>query len=310
VERNLVARVDGGDGGIVESWRAHRLTVLAVTAALVLAAGCGGGDEDAGGGQAAKASPAATSESASREVMASVDGRELSGHCSGTQAGDSPAVLLESGMGGGQDQLSDIEARFARRTLVCAYERAGVGGTDPAATTPRPVSELVADLDAFAAAAGARPPYLLVGQSMGANVVFMYAQAHPEKVAGFVSMNPVPPAETWLDAAKKVQTKAEFAEERSFYRGANDESTSFLEPMLSDRLPSNMPYAVMFDEDCGGDSEFCDRILPALARTTRSLAAVGDGGRFVRAAGAGHNIFEVEPDLVQDTINDVLNDAN
>ena len=242
-------------------------------------------------------------------MTATVDGRELSGHCSGTQQEGSPAILLDSGMGGGQDQLSDVEQRLAGRTLVCAYDRAGVGASDPPAETPRPVSELVADLDAFAAAADARPPYLLVGQSMGGNVVFMYAQAHPENVAGFVSMNPVPPAETFIDAAKKVETKAEFAEERSFYGGANDEYASFHEPMLSDRLPSSMPYAVMFDEDCDGDTEFCARILPPLTRTTRSLAAVGDGGRFVRAKGAGHNIFDVEPELVQETINDVMNDS-
>jgi hypothetical protein len=43
-----------------------------------------------------------------------------------------------------------------------------------------------------------------------------------------------------------------------------------------------MPYVVMFDEDCDGDTEFCDRILPPLTAATRSLAAVGAGGRFVR----------------------------
>ena len=194
----------------------RRPTILAVIAALLFAAGCGGGDEDTASEKAAKATPTATVESASREVTASVDGRELSGHCSGTQQEGSPAILLDSGMGGGQHQLSDIEERFAERTLVCAYDRAGVGASDPPAKTPRPVSELVADLDAFAAAADARPPYLLAGHSMGANVVFMYAQAHPEKVAGFVAMNPVPPEETFFAAAKKVETKAEFAEERSF----------------------------------------------------------------------------------------------
>ena len=288
----------------------RRPTIVAVTAALLLAAGCGGGDEHTSTEKAAKASSTATAESASREVSASVDGRELSGHCSGTQQEGSPAILLDSGMGGGQYELADLEKRFASRTLVCAYDRAGVGASDPPAETPRPVSELVADLDSFAAAANVLPPYLLVGQSMGANVVFMYAQAHPEKVAGFVAMNPVPPAETFIEAAKKVETKAEFSEERSFNRGGNDEDTSFQEPVLSDRLPSSMPYAVMFDEDCDGDTEFCGRILPPLAQTTRSLAAVGDGGRFVRAKRAGHDIFDVDPELVHATITDVLNDKN
>jgi pimeloyl-ACP methyl ester carboxylesterase len=241
-------------------------------------------------------------------VTASVDGRKLSGHCSGAQQGGSPAILLESGMGSGQTQLNSIEEALAERTLVCSYDRAGTAGSDPPSNVPRPVSELVADLDAFAAAAEAQPPYVLVGQSMGGNVVFMYAQAHPEKVAGFVSMNPVPPAETWLRAVKGAMTKHEFADERSFYRGENDAHTSFNEPMLSNPLPPKMPYAVMFDEDCYTD--FCGRILPALTAATRSLAAVGDGGRFVRAKGAGHNIFEADPELVQETITDVLSDTN
>jgi hypothetical protein len=122
-------------------------------------------------------------------------------------------------------------------------------------------------------------------------------------------MNPVPPGETFIAAAKKVETAAEFADERSFYRGANDEDTSLREPTLGNPLPASMPYAVMFDEDCGGDSDFCSRILPPLIRTTKSLAAVGDGGRFVRAKGAGHDIFSADPELVQQTINEVLDDA-
>ena len=104
-------------------------------AALLVAAGCGGGDEDTPSETAAKATPTATVESASREVTASVDGRQLSGHCSGTQQEGSPAILLDSGMGGGQHQLADIEQRFAERTLVCAYDRAGVG---QATRRPRP----------------------------------------------------------------------------------------------------------------------------------------------------------------------------
>jgi pimeloyl-ACP methyl ester carboxylesterase len=202
-------------------------------------------------------------------------------------------------------------ARSASRNVTISLDdRAGIGKSGPPTRSPRPVSALVADLDAFLAAADVRPPYLLVGQSMGGNVVLMYAHSHPGKVAGFVSMNPVPPAETWIKAAKKVMTKSELADERTFYRGGNDEHTTFLEPTLDHALPARIPYAVMFDEDCGGDTGFCGRILGPLRRTTRSLAAVGDGGRFVHAKGAGHAIFQSNPDLVQETINDVLSSTN
>jgi hypothetical protein len=70
-----------------------------------------------------------------------------------------------------------------------------------------------------------------------------------------------------------------------------------------------MPYAVMFDEDCEGDTEFCRRILPPLTRVTSSLANVGERGRFVRAKGAGHDIDQTRPKLVYRTIDAVLRDA-
>jgi pimeloyl-ACP methyl ester carboxylesterase len=289
---------------------ARHLTGLLVAASLAGAWACGGGDE-ASDGRAAKATP---SESAGarprrRAVTADVDGRRLSGHCSGTQRPGTPAVLLESGMGGGQEQLSGIESALSERTLVCSYDRAGTGQSDPPPKRPRPVSTLVADLDAFAAATPAQPPYLLVGQSIGANVVLMYAQTYPEKVAGFVSMNPGPPAKTFLPAAKKVETTQEYAGELADFGGQNNEGISAYEPTLDHGLPADMPYTILFDEDCDGNTAFCRRILPPLTAAMKSLAAVGDGGRFVRAKGAGHNIFNTDPELIQRTITEVLNRA-
>ena len=258
-------------GTVRHQGRSLGTATVALFVVLVLAA-CGGEGEDRADRTAAPETTADSS--APREVTARLSGRTLNGHCSGTE-GSLPGVVLESGMASGQSQLGEIEEQLARRTVVCAFDRAGVGRSDPPTKTPRPVSDLVADLDAFAAAADVRAPYFLVGQSAGGNIVFMYAQAHPDKVAGFVSMNPVPPAETFIKAARKVETKSEFQEELAFNRGENDEAISFNEPVLSDPLPSSMPYAVMFDEDCEGDTEFCRRILPPLTRATKALTRSG-----------------------------------
>ena len=280
-------------------------------AALALA-GCGGEDGDA----ARQSEPSATTASSTpagdvREVTAQVSGRTLTGHCSGSDQGR-PAVVLEAGIGAGQNQLSGVEAHLARSTVVCAYDRAGVGASDPPPTRPRPLSEVLADLDAFLAAAKVERPYVLVGQSAGGNIVFMQAQAHPEDVAGFVSMNPVPPYTEWIEAARKVETAEELKTlELPFYRGENEEFTDFTatDRMLTDPLPQTVPYVVMFDEDCGGDTEFCGRVLAPLTKATRSLADVGRGGRFIRAEGAGHEIYATNPELVLSTVDDVLDQA-
>ena len=60
-------------------------------------------------------------------------------------------------------------------------------------------------------------------------------------------------------------------------------------------------------------------LAAASARATSLAAPTGGsadggrreyGGRFVRAKQAGHDIFDVDPEVVQETINDVLNDTN
>jgi pimeloyl-ACP methyl ester carboxylesterase len=282
----------------------HKKAAL-LSVIVVALASCGGDDDEEAERATTPASGADTS--AVREVTADVSGRKLSGHCRGAR-GDAPAAVLESGIGSDQGQLWSAEEHLARRTVVCAYDRAGVGKSDPPPKTPRPVTAVVADLDAFITAAKLDPPYFLVGQSSGGTIAFMYAQAHPDTVAGFVSMNPVPPSKTFIKAAREVETKAEIEDELAFDRGENDEGIIFTasERMLTDRLPPAMPYAVMFDEDCGGATEFCGRILPPLTRVTKSLASVGEKGRFVRAKGAGHDIYGTEPELVNKTIDDVL----
>jgi pimeloyl-ACP methyl ester carboxylesterase len=221
--------------------------------------------------------------------------------------------MLEVGMAqdADQHQLAGIEEHVAKRTVVCAYDRAGVSGSDVPPDTPRQMSAVLADTQAFVDATKVPPPYVVVGFSAGGAIAFMYAQAHPDTVKGFVSINPVPPAKPFVPMARQVETRAEYASEVAFYRGENEESIDFGETarMLTDPLPPAMPYAVMFDEDCDGDTEFCRRILPPLTRATKMLADVGEQGSFVPAKGAGHDIDQTRPELVYRTIDAVLDQA-
>jgi pimeloyl-ACP methyl ester carboxylesterase len=233
------------------------------------------------------------------------------GQCVGRKTA-APTVVLEVGMGAPRDSLLVVEEHLRKRTQVCSYDRAGKGGSDPA-SRPRPVSEVVSDLHAFLAAVNT-PPYFLVGHSFGAQVVFLYAQAHPDQVAGFVAVNPAPPYATWLKRARTVETEAEVREfELPFPQGDNAEgiNTSTGESMLTDPLPAEVPYAVMFDAYCEDlppplqDDKDCTRLVRLLARTDQELARVGAGGRFVWANGAGHNIQVTQPDAVLATVDRV-----
>ena len=98
----------------------------------------------------------------------------------------SPVILLEAGGGDESTAWAQIMPDLAEHTMVCAYDRAGTGRSDPAPDEPRTASDVQADLDALLEAAEIEPPYLLVGQSFGGDATLYHAMQDSENVAGMV----------------------------------------------------------------------------------------------------------------------------
>ena len=108
-------------------------------------------------------------------------------------------------------------------TRACAYDRAGVGNSEPAAVG-RTTEDQVADLRALLAVAKVAPPYILVGYSLGGWNVMVHADAHPEDVVGAVMVDVRPPAasQEWL----KVLPPASATESEAI-KATREESTTF-----------------------------------------------------------------------------------
>ena len=111
-----------------------------------------------------------------------VGGRSLHLHCAGH---GTPTVLLEAGAATDGGSWRRVQKDIAQRTRVCAYDRAGLGFSDKPGKA-RAVADVVQDLRALLMTARIERPYVLVGHSMGAVYVRLYAAAHPDEVAGMV----------------------------------------------------------------------------------------------------------------------------
>ena len=114
--------------------------------------------------------------------------RHLNLRCEGANA-DAPTVILESGSNADSATWFRVQPLLAARTRVCAYDRAGYGFSDEG-PKPRSLDADVADLRALIRAARLRTPVVLVGHSLGSNIVRRYAVLHPEDVAGLVLVDP------------------------------------------------------------------------------------------------------------------------
>ena len=96
-----------------------------------------------------------------------------------------PAVVLEAGAGDDSTTWQNIFQEIARFTQVIAYDRAGLGKSEPA-PRPRTALQLTDDLHKLLQVTRLEMPYILVGHSLGALIARLYAQHYPQNVAGLV----------------------------------------------------------------------------------------------------------------------------
>lgn len=111
--------------------------------------------------------------------------RRLHYVCAGS---GSPLVLFELSGFSNSMSFRDARAALSRRTRVCAYDRTGIGWSDPGPSAI-PVSMLAADLGAVLNALEPNRPAILVASSIGGVTAEFFARRHPERVAGLVFLD-------------------------------------------------------------------------------------------------------------------------
>jgi pimeloyl-ACP methyl ester carboxylesterase len=142
---------------------------------LVLLAGAGALYQWIGGGWDRRSNPPPGE-------FVEVDGLRMHLYCIGQ---GSPAVVLDSGLSDTWLDWYKVQPEVAKFTRVCAYDRAGVGYSDPR-PGPRTSRAMAEELHTLLGNAGVEPPFVLVGHSMGGLNVQMYASLYGAQVAGMV----------------------------------------------------------------------------------------------------------------------------
>ena len=101
-----------------------------------------------------------------------------------------PPVVFEAGISASSINWTIIQQAVARHTSTCAYDRAGLAWSDP----PRgafTVDAMLADLGALLDSLYPGRACVLVGHSFGGLLIRLFAERHPERVAGIVLVDAV-----------------------------------------------------------------------------------------------------------------------
>jgi pimeloyl-ACP methyl ester carboxylesterase len=143
-------------------------------------------------------------------------GYKLDINCTGH---GSPTVILESELGGLALSWQRVQSGIEKFTRVCSYDRAGYGWSN-SGPMPRTSGQIVQELHMLLQRAGEKPPYVLVGHSLGGFNVRVFNGQYRNEVAGMVLVDashedqvrdlPSGVRERWDNSVKDVQRQREF----------------------------------------------------------------------------------------------------
>jgi pimeloyl-ACP methyl ester carboxylesterase len=269
--------------------------------------------------------------------LVDVGGRKIHIQCMGT---GSPAVIFEAGGTHDSMQYSSIQTEVAKRTRACAYDRAGMGWSDPSPDA-LDARSLERDLDRVLDGAGVAPPYVFVVGSAGGLTVELFARDHSEHVAGIVWLDALSGemVDTLDGATAPLERRAEMARllahvgllgffdphgfadlpeaereraiARSYHRAPWDALCSLIASRHASAaairqappLRDDLPLLVVVRDHPDG---FDPALEPRWRRAQERFAERSRNGRLVVATGSGHHPESDRPDLVLQAVADLL----
>lgn len=120
------------------------------------------------------------------QLVTVAQGQKINLRC----VGNGPqTVILEAGSHADSITWFRVQPLLAGSVKVCSYDRAGYGFSD-VGPLPRNLDADVSDLHNLVRNANLKTPLVLVGHSLGSNIVRRYADVHPGDVGGLVLIDP------------------------------------------------------------------------------------------------------------------------
>lgn len=118
---------------------------------------------------------------------------------------DTPAVVFENGLGGRMEWWKKVLPEIQNDTTTFTYNRPGYGNSDSVAT-PRDGLHIVNELRALLRDKGMKPPYILVGHSIGGLYMQLYARRYPEEVSALILVDSTHPQQLDGEGALEKQS--------------------------------------------------------------------------------------------------------
>jgi pimeloyl-ACP methyl ester carboxylesterase len=238
--------------------------------------------------------------------LVEVGARKMFLNCTGNARG--PTVILEAGTGDSSEVWSAVQKQVEQSAKVCSYDRLGLGKSEKL-TEAHTADEIVDDLHQLLRAAPVPPPYVMVGHSIGGIYVRKYAALYATEVAGLVLLDSAHEeqfarvSQISPEWAQRIRERFPADEQRAqgFLAGNERLAWHFNGPLIVIEHGQKPPSAA--SDSNAEQSEVVFHLLQ------KDLAGRSKYGQLREATKSGHYIQRNEPELVTQSIKDVIQES-
>ena len=224
----------------------------------------------------------------------------------------SPTVVFEAGLGHGKRTWGTVFSAVSAVTRAVAYDRAGYGQSEVSKQS-RDGLQIVLELRAMLQTEGIKPPYVLVGHSLGGTYMKLFAKTFPQEVVGVVLVD--------ARHAEFTQRCQQLGVPRMLYNPpeallamlpATTRSELEAAPLTLKQtrragpFPA-VPLIILTPSDAV--TRWPGGIKKVWAASQRSLARMSRLGRIKKLDDASHNLHKDRPDVVVKAVLNVVRAA-
>ncbi len=220
-----------------------------------------------------------------------------------------PTVLFESGLGHGKSAWGRIFNEISAITHAVAYDRAGYGHSERS-DQPRDGLQIVRELRAMLHIEEIKPPYVLVGHSLGGTIVKLFAKTYPEEVVGVVLVDARHAEfakrckQMGLPSMLYAPPSILFAMASAAMRG--ELASAALTARQARRAGDFPPVPLIVLSQDRAVSRWPERLGKVWDASQRNMAKMSRLGRMKVVEDSSHNIHQDQPDMVTTAILSVI----
>ncbi len=235
-----------------------------------------------------------------------------------------PTIVFLTGKGRPQTDFKKVYNKIKKTYQIFSYDRAGLGQSE-AFKNERTVDTMAYELHELLVKEKIKPPYILVGHSLGGHIMRCFVNMYPNTVSGLVFVEPAHEYEfkngleirsdsdkvVFIDQYKKYlrfpgRTKGHNAESKQCFDFDSLGFSANSRIVKDLKLPTDIPITVLISTQPDVENAYIEKELEYKTKFFENWKVLNPKTKVITTSKSGHFIQMNEPSLVIDGINEVV----